>query len=648
MILNVSYPFYSDDKVIVDFKNRLYGFSLDPILGQEPEFPDDVNKRTSSLSRSLSLSYSLPRKLTNDYLSSLKISTLTIKGVYDYDTSKTRRIDGKSVENPDYHTYVIDTLELPSLAINASGSLFSLSKSFKKDVVEVEDGVTDDDIHQLSDSLLAPLYTEKATEARAGESKLSSSLKYSITSNYKNINEYEYGLLDENGKNFSLSSKVTLSFAFSNWFSLQDVITPSYSFNDKHEYEDFDIDVSETSLLKLNNDLTLKVPELGLSYSLSLKLINNKTTKDYALLEDGIIHDLVEKSDNAEFKWDKESVSQHKISFSKTFTLDIGSFTPSVVYTLKPLTGSLNPKLTYKHKGFSMSLSWKFLEDKEMESYKKDMLELSGGYTSTNFTTSTSFKYQSKDYDKDALLKPLSITSSLSLRSADNKYSITEAINFSFHSSKFNYDDYFDYIKTTISIPYLESQLNFKSDIAGGGIKFSDFNMKLSYSSSPFQFWKGRVYLKYGITSSFNMDESGFETASFKITPSLTFSIAEFLDFRFSFTSYNNSFYSYYVDDKFSFDLMWQDLLRSFDFVGNGRRNTFFVMDSAALEAVHYMEDWDLHCKYSAEVVKSGSEYSLLPSFSVYLSWKTLPELKVDEKWEQRLVDGQLEWVKSN
>ena len=71
-------------------------------------------------------------------------------------------------------------------------------------------------------------------------------------------------------------------------------------------------------------------------------------------------------------------------------------------------------------------------------------------------------------------------------------------------------------------------------------------------------------------------------------------------------------------------------------------------MRSASLEAVHYMEDWDLHCKYSAEVVKSGTEYSLLPKFSIYLSWKTLPELKVDEKWEQKRVDNSLEWVKSN
>ena len=156
------------------------------------------------------------------------------------------------------------------------------------------------------------------------------------------------------------------------------------------------------------------------------------------------------------------------------------------------------------------------------------------------------------------------------------------------------------------------------------------------------------MYLKAGVESEFTMDESGFETASFTITPSITFSVAEFIAFKFSFTSYNNSFYNYYIDDEFSFSMMLSDLARSFDFIGDGRRNTYFVMRSASLEAVHYMEDWDLHCKYSAEVVKSGTEYSLLPKFSIYLSWKTLPELKVDEKWEQKRVDNSLEWVKSN
>ena len=133
--------------------------------------------------------------------------------------------------------------------------------------------------------------------------------------------------------------------------------------------------------------------------------------------------------------------------------------------------------------------------------------------------------------------------------------------------------------------------------------------------------------------------------ATFTFSPSITFSIAEFLDFKFSVNSYNNNFYSYFDDDEFRFDWMFKDLIRSFDFFSDGREHTNFLMKGISLDVVHYMKDWDLHCKYSTEFVQSGNVYSLMPKFSIYLSWKTLPDLKVDQKWKQvKSVHGN-EWV---
>ena len=122
--------------------------------------------------------------------------------------------------------------------------------------------------------------------------------------------------------------------------------------------------------------------------------------------------------------------------------------------------GTLNPKLGYKYDGFTAAFSWKFVEDKKSESYKKDMINLSLGYSSSYLTLSNSFSYNSADYDSADFWKPLVFNGSISLRTLDKKWSITEAVKYSVFSSKYSIRDYFDSIKTTVSIPYLQAAVH--------------------------------------------------------------------------------------------------------------------------------------------------------------------------------------------
>ncbi|MGN1164275.1 MAG: hypothetical protein ACI4S4_05640, partial [Candidatus Ornithospirochaeta sp.] len=165
------------------------------------------------------------------------------------------------------------------------------------------------------------------------------------------------------------------------------------------------------------------------------------------------------------------------------------------------------------------------------------------------------------------------------------------------------------------------------------------------------QSWKGRLFLSFSILSSLDYQTQSRNRSSLSISPSLKLSVAEFMDFSISFTTENRNIGSYVQGDKFSFSEMLSDLKRSLDFTGDGRKNTFFVMKSISLEAVHVMEDWDLNCKYNTEIVKSQvagrSIYTLQPSLSVFLSWKTMPDLKVEENWKQYSSDdGTLIWEK--
>jgi len=114
------------------------------------------------------------------------------------------------------------------------------------------------------------------------------------------------------------------------------------------------------------------------------------------------------------------------------------------------------------------------------------------------------------------------------------------------------------------------------------------------------------------------------------------------MDLTFSITTGNNSFFKYYENDAFRFPLLWKDLLSSFDFFSNGRRSTGFNMEKISMELVHYLGDWDLHCKYSAEVVSSSNTYIWVPEVSIYIKWKLLPDIKVDESWKK----DSSSWVK--
>ena len=74
-------------------------------------------------------------------------------------------------------------------------------------------------------------------------------------------------------------------------------------------------------------------------------------------------------------------------------------------------------------------------------------------------------------------------------------------------------------------------------------------------------------------------------------------------------------------------------MARSFDFVGNGRRNTQFNLSSVNFDLVHDLGDWSLNCKYSASVVLSNNQYEWVPTVSVFLTWKMMSELDIAERW---------------
>ena len=604
---DLSVPFYSDSRVLMDYGNRLSGFSVMSLL-QTPSFPDTYTSTISTFSRSLDLDYSLPSALRTDYLSALSISDFIVAADYRWNTSDLE--------------FYMDKVRLPVFSASLSGTLFSLTHSNEVIISEKEEEDDITDIHLLSDPLLYAIYEGEKRQAAASSrtDTYTASLKYSLSENLSN--RYDF---DRSGKNtdgtFSSDTSLRLTFDAStaNWFAMTAVFTPSYSYL----WEDDDTAAIVTHDGTISSDMKLSFPFMGLEYTISSKLLD---------VESETRGGNPTKVSFDTPGWDRDTITSHSIAFSKGFTTDYGTFTPSISYNLPPLNAVLTPRMSYSYGPYALSFGWSFREE-DSRSFHSDLVELSFGYSGTYLTSSVALKYQSAEFDRNALLDPLYGTASLSLRTEDKAWSITEYIDYEYrHGMETNY---FNSIMTTLKIPCFDISLEWAGP--ADQIEFSSIEANLDVESVSFQLWKGRLYFSFAIESSFRMDMDNPYAASFSVTPSITFSIAEFLDFKFSFTSVNNGFYNY-MDDNGSFSvlMMLEDLGRSFDFFGDGRYNTSFVLDEAALEITHYMKDWNFSFRYSTQIVLSDNVYEFRPEVSVYLSWKTIPDLKVEQEWQQR------------
>ena len=611
--LLLSYPVYSDSNVLVDFGNRITSFSIESLFFQSPSFPSTYSSAITSFSRIAELKYSLPSSLRSDYLSSLSISRLRAESRYSWDSRN--------------HKYVIDYIDLPKLTASASGSFFNFEY---EDKGEDEEELDEAELFLLSDPLLYDVFHEDLIREGHAGAAYSIGMGYSINQDLENNLEYSDGEQSSSSLSSTSSLRLTTELDLGDYFLLRSIITPSYTY----EKEEDDEDLSWSDEFLLTNTIEAEIPYIGLKYSLT-----NRAYEHERMFSD----EMLETTDSL-WRFDKDHVSTHSISLSKTFSTAAGDFTPSISYTLYPLTGSLTPSLSYRYGDFATSFSYRFQNDEENDgAFLSDLIKLSLAYNGTNVIASSSFSYQSADYDKNAFFRPLEISSQFSLRTSDKAYSITEQLEWKGYDSASGLENYVSSLKTILSVPYFTCYVDFTGPFSS--LSLDTVNASIKADDILIRGWKNRIYLSLGLSSTLNLDIQNIAASSFTITPSIIFSIAEFLDFRLSFTSSNNNFASYQDErGKFSLSELFNDLVRSFDFFGEGRYNTNFNMSQINLEVVHYMQDWALHCNYSSSVVLSDDVYRFVPQFSIYLSWNTFPDLKIDESWE---MDGD-DWIRSN
>ena len=629
--LKLSYPFYSDQYVLRDFSSRLTGFSISPLLGEETNLPKDKSS-ISSFSRSLSGSWSLPSKYTGFYLSSFSLKNISFNETYKYNSSKDE--------------FLISEIESPSLSFSLSGSLFDL-KSIA-DTKEAKENESATEKEKIIDPLLGEKYKFSNDDSKSATKTPETNLKAGWSFSGDVLNEKTYSNGEEKGSlsSYVLSGKVNMDGVLGNILSIKNTLTPSYSLkNTKTVYSSYDgATVKEN--VSINNNLNITIPSLFLNYTLSLKLYSLDDVSETKIYDNG---DNVESNSREEtpFTWDKSSVKTHEIQFSKTFDSSFGKFSGKLSLVLPPLSLSITPSLSYSYNIFSSSFSWSFKEIDDVIKPQKSNLKfsLTGNYASLSVESQYGFDGFTGSYDPGKLR----IYGSLSLYTKDKKYSIEEKVDYVPENSS-GYSSWFNGLTTNIKLGALSSSIVYSS-VGDNEIDLEKISLKTDIKSQSIQLWKGRIYASLSLKSSLNYLNRDKNRSSFSIEPQIIFSIAQFLDFQLSFVTENNSIGSYFIGDAFSVNKVIDDLKNSMDFFGEGRNNTSFILRSISLEAIHVMDDWNLNCKYSTEIVKSsvvgGSVYTLRPSFSVFLSWKTMPDLKVEENWRQVVgEDGTLIWEK--
>lgn len=631
--IKASFPFYSDQYVLRDFSSRLTGFSISPLLGEETTLPKDKSS-ISSFSRTLSGSWSLPGKYTGFFLSSLNLKNISFKETYNYNSSKDE--------------FLVSEIVPPSLSFYLSGSLLDLKANTQKDTNAEKTEDKKEDNNETVDPLLGNKYsfTGAETKKETKNSKTYINLDWSFSGDILDNKSYSAGEEKGSGSSYVFSGKATLNTGVGDYLTVKDTLTPSYSLkNTKSIYSSYETNTRKENI-SVTNNLSLSIPYIYLTYNLSLKLYTLDDVSEEKVYNSGNVNEN-NKREETPFSWDKSSVKTHELQFSKSFDTTLGKFSGKVSFVLPPLSFAINPSISYAYNIFSSSFSWSFKEVDDKIQPQKSNLKFA--INASNISASVESIYNFESFTGHFESKKLRLYGSLSLFTDNKKWSIEEKIDYVPENSV-GEKNWFNYLSTNIKMDAISSSIVFSS-IETNKIELERVTIKTDINSKSVQFWKGRVFLSFTLKSSLNYLNREKNRSSFTLEPQIKFSIAEFLDFKLSLITENRNIGSYFVGDKFSLSSLFEDFARSMDFFGDGRNNTSFILRSISMEAIHVMDDWNLNCKYSTEIVKSnvtgGSVYTLQPSLSIFLSWKTMPDLKVEENWRQvKGDDGSLVWEK--
>lgn len=639
--LKFNAPLYSDPKAMHDYWNRFTGFSFDLLFSDPGTPPGGYEETISDPIITLTGSMSLP-KLASPYISNASISNL--KTSFDMKWTAPDTADDSM-----YYSYQINSMTLPSFNASVEGTLVEVTTEGKSAVQQRKENTL---YQQLSDELtlkrdeiekkkeleeLAAEGGEKADEALENSKDLKASgedaayeAKADITASqvsspssfrlsYK-LGEDFSNVINSNSKStvysYSTGSFTAEGTASEKFFKYSVIATPSYKYQLDQENSN-----KSTNTFKVEGAVSLKVPIVGLTYN-----INGRAYQSVKTTTGDETEEVISKPG-----WNKETISTHSVNLSYKF----GTVTAGATAELPPLNAKLTPLVSIATGPFSASAYYTISKLNEDAAFKSEVARMNVAYSSNISKVTLDAEYQFKDLTSTSqALDPLKVTQTTNISLFDNH--LVFGTNFDFRG--LSADGVRNYFKTAeVFAKYDYASLSFNMDGAIDQLKPKTLKAKVGFEELVFGVWKNRIGFLFTATADFSYDFQDKYSSSLKTKFGFGFDIKEFMKITFNLVSANTGFWRYFNSDgSFQFSLMWEDFLRSFDLAGTGRYNTSFNMDAVEVEFIHYMKDWDFHCKYTGSVILSGNEWTWSPKLTIYLAWKAMPEININEKWTQK------------
>ncbi len=615
---DVKMPVLSDPYVRSDYLNRNTGFALDALMNSEQFFPTTYSSQTSYTWQA-DVSY---KKTIGKFTFSLK----SLKADIDYKL-KTTTVDGSTF----YESNVVEA-SLPYVSFSSDGTLLNLQGKSKK-TTKTKDYTSPlaqsfaDELEALQNADSEEVTAEEGTESitlnvkaydgpdlNLEETTTSSAggIKIGYTYNQTLDNSFEDELEHD-----SFYTKINGTFYVNastpgKWLSVKETLKPEFNYS-KTKIATNPTVVDE---FYLTSTMVAQIPKFGITYNLTNKVYHhyNSVTKSDSSLTDRW------------GEWDSKDVTAHNASISQS----LGNFTFGFYMQFKPLTEVLKPSAKYSRAGFTASADFSFKRAEDEDRFEKGEGNVNLGYSNSYLSFSLANNYDFDDVETDPWAG-YSLTQKFTLIPFKG-FSLTENASFEgqFVAKKLSLGATYK-LDTDLLDLSTTATMTFK----GEAYDKDALNISVKLSQDKVSWWKSRMDFLQSLTLAFNYDFQNPYRTSFTLNYSFTFKIAEFMDLKVSVNSANKSFSRYYVDDVFNIGNMFNDLWKSFDFFGNGRRSTGFNLSSFSVTFVHYMRDWNLYIDAQGSLTtKYSNKYEWVPTITVYIKWNAIPELKATGSWD--------------
>ncbi|MBU0934504.1 MAG: hypothetical protein KKC64_02695, partial [Spirochaetes bacterium] len=177
--------------------------------------------------------------------------------------------------------------------------------------------------------------------------------------------------------------------------------------------------------------------------------------------------------------------------------------------------------------------------------------------------------------------------------------------------------------------------------------KFQPSLLSLAWNQkfSPDAFWYNRIKLGFGVSLEARQNLLRFVESTLSFSLDFKIQVHEFIDITFSSESQNAALWRYYrnlfelSDDFAGLEPVnpITDILNGFRFFDEDdslRRSSLFKLKSLSVKVVHYMSDWNLSFELSSApyLNRDTLDYEFRNSWSVFLAWKAVPEIKTEFK----------------